>query len=682
MFLQKLITISVLLALLVGGVVFLEKKIVWKDKIFFLGCILGIFLWSGGIIFNFRFPAEIIYEYGDMPYIVMQVLYFGATLILFSQYWFFSFYKNKNFKFSINHYISLFMGGLMVVFLVLPDVFFSTVEFSTERYTILNREIGINFFVVYLFFFYFSSLFTLLRRIKLAKNPIYKLQLQYLLGIFLLLTTSAILTNMILPTYFNSPQFNLLGPVFYIVEAFSFFYAVTKLRFFDIQLVAQKYATHLSNIFVYASPLLVLLYFFRGQGEISVSLVAGVMLLSLALTILFWNKTNHFFDKFWNMVFYQDKKNPLQKIRAGIKGFQNSVTDGLNLLAQVMHIKEAQFVLVGDMDANLTNFFTAHPTNELVRDEVEFELEVRPHAELKKIKSTMDKYLISVAIPIFDNNKKLLGIVLLKQKLEGGLFSVQEIRETRVMLEEATIYLTSENESEQIEKRLQNRELVSKEFLNNLLHEIKTPLMVAQNVKEMIEWKRLQPEDQEFLSESDESIQELTRKLDRITEAFQWQQGLITLEKSYLSLDDLFAFLRREFEEQVEFEIMPKSLGEKLFFMDIKAIKMAFEEIIKNSIFFNKTDRLDIKIRVEEKNKKIILFFQDNGVGIDRKHWNSIYDLLFVVAESRNPIECGLGVGLTKAKGIIEAHNGTIAVIESQKGEGTVFQVELPIEKK
>ncbi|MCF7831263.1 HAMP domain-containing histidine kinase [Candidatus Gracilibacteria bacterium] len=685
MILQTILGVSLLSALLIGVIVFCEPKISSREKMFFMSYIVGIIIWTGGIFSRYFFPEGVVYQYGDLPYIIMQILYTGAALVVFSQYWFFSLYKNKDFKLSAGHYISVVLFFIFLVLILKKDAFFSSIELFPGKYAFLERETYIHFFVVYLLFFYFSCIEVLYSRIKKSVNQIYKKQLQILLTSFLFLNTSVMLTNMVLPTYFHLPQFNIIGPAIYLIEAGFFFYAVTKLRFFDLQLTAQKYSTYISSALVCTSPLLITLYFSRSAGEVTTSLVGGVFLLSLALVMLFWEKTKTAFDIFWNLVFYKNRKNPLQRIKEGVKGFQKSIREGLDILAEGMQVHEAQFILAGEVDPVFTNFFKTHPQSELVRDEVEFELGISPRKDLRKIKSALDKYLISVAIPVFDNNKKLLGVILLKQKIEGGLFSVQEIRETRVMLDEATIYLSAEDKQEDIEKRLRDENLVSKEFLNNLLHEIKTPLMMAQNIKEMIAWQQLQPEDQEFISESDESIQELTRKLDSITEAFQWQQGLIPLEKSYLSLSDLFSFLKREFKEESEcisLQIKPESLGNKLFLMDTKAIKMAFAEIVKNSIFFRGKNKLQIEIEVEEQNKKLILHFRDNGFGIEQKYWNSIFDLLFVVAESRNPVECGLGVGLTKAKGIIESHQGNIDVVESEKGIGTVFRVEIPLESK
>jgi len=681
MFLEILLGLSLLSSLIVGGVAYGVSQGTKKEKLFFLVYLFGVFLWTVGIFWQYFLPKGIAYHAGDGPYLLNQIIYLGAALAIFSQYLFFSFYKKKEKRISFFQGAAIALFCAFLVLLFVKNHFFSEVILSPDEYAIITRGKGIHFFVFYILFFYAGSFITLLSRIKSTKNLIYKTQFKYLLWIFLIANTSAILTNMVLPTYLHVPQLNSLGPVFYILEASFFLYATTRLRFMDLQLTAQKYFSYFSNGALYVIPFVFLSI---QKGEFfSLSFLGGELFLLVSLLFLFWNKTLAPLNSFWNYVFYGSAENPIQKIKNSLKGFQQSVSAGLGLLAQGLRVKEAQFVYEGQSVPQLQHFFSSSLQGELVRDEIDVRAGVRPTKQLRTIKAEMDRYMISVALPVFDRQQKLLGVLLLKQKLGGGLFSVQEIRATRVLLEKATVYLSPESTHKEIETRLGNPQFVSKEFLNNLMHEIRTPLMMAQNVKEMIEWGKLKPEDREFLAESEESIQELTRKLDRISEAFQWQQKLIPLEKSFISLESLFDFLVREFPpEKISISVeMPSLLRKKLFLVDTKAIKSAFQEIIRNALFFCKQKNPRVQIKISQKKQDLIFVFQDNGIGIKTSQWDSVFDLLSVVAESRNPRECGLGVGLTKAKGVIEAHGGEIKIIASQAGKGTTFQVIIPCEE-
>jgi len=70
-----------------------------------------------------------------------------------------------------------------------------------------------------------------------------------------------------------------------------------------------------------------------------------------------------------------------------------------------------------------------------------------------------------------------------------------------------------------------------------------------------------------------------------------------------------------------------------------------------------------------------VISFEDTGVGIPAEDLKKIFEPLYTTRA------VGTGLGLSIVKGIVERHNGTITV-ESKAGEGTVFTVRLPLERK
>ena len=76
----------------------------------------------------------------------------------------------------------------------------------------------------------------------------------------------------------------------------------------------------------------------------------------------------------------------------------------------------------------------------------------------------------------------------------------------------------------------------------------------------------------------------------------------------------------------------------------------------------------------ESSDGTIKLLFQDNGVGMSQETMDSIFNPFFTT----KPVGEGTGLGLSISHGIIEEHNGSIAV-SSQPGEGTIFAITLPV---
>jgi signal transduction histidine kinase len=104
-------------------------------------------------------------------------------------------------------------------------------------------------------------------------------------------------------------------------------------------------------------------------------------------------------------------------------------------------------------------------------------------------------------------------------------------------------------------------------------------------------------------------------------------------------------------------------------------ITQLFQNLIVNGIKFHRGDFPSIHISAEQQEKEWVFSLRDNGIGIDRKDINRIFD----VYERLHPMEeyKGHGIGLAICKKIVENHGGRIWV-ESELGKGSTFFFVLP----
>jgi signal transduction histidine kinase/ligand-binding sensor domain-containing protein len=108
-------------------------------------------------------------------------------------------------------------------------------------------------------------------------------------------------------------------------------------------------------------------------------------------------------------------------------------------------------------------------------------------------------------------------------------------------------------------------------------------------------------------------------------------------------------------------------------------VKLLFQNLVLNAIKFRKTDVApQIKITVEKKNDHYQFAISDNGIGIEEKYFNRIFDI-FQRLHTRDEYS-GSGIGLAHCKKIVELHHGKIWV-ESIPGEGSIFYFTLIIHK-
>ena len=102
-------------------------------------------------------------------------------------------------------------------------------------------------------------------------------------------------------------------------------------------------------------------------------------------------------------------------------------------------------------------------------------------------------------------------------------------------------------------------------------------------------------------------------------------------------------------------------------------LRVAFMNLIENGCKFSDENESTVAITYFE--KKTILRFQDNGIGIDEKDLAKIFTSFY---RGKNKIYAsGNGIGLSLAQKIIKLHNGEISVV-SKVNEGTTFIVEFP----
>lgn len=99
-------------------------------------------------------------------------------------------------------------------------------------------------------------------------------------------------------------------------------------------------------------------------------------------------------------------------------------------------------------------------------------------------------------------------------------------------------------------------------------------------------------------------------------------------------------------------------------------IMQLFQNLLSNAIKFSRNEKVHIEINVTAENDYWLFAVKDNGIGIDREHFERIF-IIFQRLHARAEYP-GSGIGLSICKKIIERHGGRIWV-ESEKDKGTTF---------
>ncbi|NOY76427.1 MAG: PAS domain-containing sensor histidine kinase [Calditrichaeota bacterium] len=221
----------------------------------------------------------------------------------------------------------------------------------------------------------------------------------------------------------------------------------------------------------------------------------------------------------------------------------------------------------------------------------------------------------------------------------------------------------------------------TEEFTYTVSHDLKAPiisiegyisLLMAENIDE------LSGDGKFYIEKVLKNIRVMKNMIQDLLELSRIQQ-----DKDEFRIASLGSILRNvldEFQFQIEKKRIDLVLPNR--FPRLKCnpslVQVLFSNLISNAIkFMGDQQHPRIEICWKRNGSSLTLFFKDNGIGINPKSKDRIFDVFFRLQPSRG-IE-GSGVGLAIVKKIVEAHNGTIDV-ESEVGKGSTFIVSFPVQ--
>jgi len=150
--------------------------------------------------------------------------------------------------------------------------------------------------------------------------------------------------------------------------------------------------------------------------------------------------------------------------------------------------------------------------------------------------------------------------------------------------------------------------------------------------------------------------------------------------KPFMSdLMEEFNFILKE--KNIEFKFEDKLLKELEVNIDRKRIYQVVRNVIGNAIKYGNQQESMIKVQLSSDNGYIKMDVKDNGPGIPEGKLPHIFNRFYRIDTERTKDFMSTGLGLAIAREMVEAHGGEIYVA-SIIGEGSIFTIQLPIEKQ
>ncbi len=294
---------------------------------------------------------------------------------------------------------------------------------------------------------------------------------------------------------------------------------------------------------------------------------------------------------------------------------------------------------------------------------------------------TMEIFANEVAVVI--DNQRLFEDA--KKKSEELEELNRELQESKENLEDAKKMLEASNrELERANAELREVDKLKAEFLQNVTHELRTPLAPIMVNSEVLLLKKigdLTPVQEEIIESIFQSTKRLNSLIDDLLDLTKMESGKMKFQFTHVNPESLVNNSLVEtypMSQEKNIQITKRlETGSMQIRGDSHRLIQLLTNLLRNAIKFTPDDgRIDLTMRVVDEDK-IELKVSDTGIGIPASKLDKIFERFYQVDGSATRKYKGAGLGLAIVKKIVEAHQGTIEV-ESREGAGTTFTVILP----
>lgn len=230
------------------------------------------------------------------------------------------------------------------------------------------------------------------------------------------------------------------------------------------------------------------------------------------------------------------------------------------------------------------------------------------------------------------------------------------------------------------QEEIKRQENLRRQFMMDAAHEMRTPLTTMSGLLEGLQYDMI-PEAQR--GRSLELISKETKRLTRlVNENLDYEKirsRQITLKKQVLNGVSLLTQIKEQLNvkaEQKNNQIIVQAHPDLEIWADYDRIVQILINLVTNAIQFSQDSEIILVGTMTE--TQTILKVIDEGIGIDTKQIESIWERFYKVDVSRKNTQFGeSGIGLAVVHSLVEAHEGIIEV-ESELGHGSTFIIKLP----
>jgi two-component system phosphate regulon sensor histidine kinase PhoR len=226
--------------------------------------------------------------------------------------------------------------------------------------------------------------------------------------------------------------------------------------------------------------------------------------------------------------------------------------------------------------------------------------------------------------------------------------------------------------------QIERLQRVRKDFLDDISHEVRTPLAGLRSAVETFDQGGLRPEQEEQLRHV--MLRQLTR-IERLvkdlSELNRIESGELVLERREVELRELLTEISDDFRERTSQPAMAITItGEARVSVDPARVQQIFSNLFDNA-WKHGGGRGEVLVEIGQEDGEAVVRVSDQGEGIPAHELQRIFNRFYRVDKSRSQNVPGTGLGLAITKHLVLLHGGSIRAFNRPSG-GATFEVRLP----
>ena len=290
--------------------------------------------------------------------------------------------------------------------------------------------------------------------------------------------------------------------------------------------------------------------------------------------------------------------------------------------------------------------------------------------------------------------KSLVGVpMLIKERVMGVLEAVnkhggnfEERDETILSVTASHAAIAIENarllaDTRQSLEKVKESDQLKSNFLSLASHELRTPLGIIIGYASFLreDAKGELSEHAQHVLDAALQMRSLVEDMTNLT--MLETRGLMLLKPQFVSVQSILekacdevSQIASAHEQKLTFAFAEAPINVKV---DPDKMTLVFINLLNNAMRFS-ARRSEIIVGAAQQGDRVMAWVQDHGVGIASDKLKKIFDEFYQPESPNTRHYGGLGIGLTIAKGLVEAQGGKIWAESDGEGKGSMFKVLLP----